>query len=111
MKTTALNTLDLAFTGLETISEFDYVALGETAINVTASTAAIVVGFCSYVWLALQLFWEDHGETITVGSVKFTFGLVDFAGECLLAGRSFRRFANGLTANLTDRVYYLAAGY
>lgn len=111
MKTTALNTLDLAFTGLETISEFDYVALGQNTIKVTATVAAIVTGIASYVWLAFQLFWEEHGETITVGSVKFTFGLVDFAGECLLAGRKLRPVVNGLTASLTDRVYYLAEGY
>lgn len=111
MNNTALNTLDVNFTILEKVSEFDYVAFGQSTIKVTATVTAIVIGFCSYVWLALQLFWEDHGETITVGSVKFTFSVVDFAGECLLAGRNFRRFTNFLTFNLTDRVYYLAAGY
>lgn len=111
MNNTALNILDINFTILEKISEFDYVALGQNVINFVTVTAAIVSGFCSYIWLALQLFWEEHGETITVGSVKFTFGLVDFAGECLLTGRKLRPVVNGLTASLTDRVYYLAAGY
>ena len=109
MNNTALNILDINFTILEKISEIDYVTLGQNVINFVTVTAAIVSGFCSYIWLALQLFWEEHGETITVGSVRFTFGLLDFAGSCYFAGRKLRPVANCLVASLTDRVYYLAA--
>ncbi len=111
MNNTALNTLDINFTILEKISEIDYVALGETAIKVTATATAIVTGIVSYVWLALQLWWDEYNEVILVNSVRFTVGVVDFAGSCYFAGRKLRPVANGLVASLTDRVYYLAAGY
>lgn len=111
MNNTALNTLDFSFATAERISEFDYVAFGQTVINVTATTTAIVTGFVSYVWLALQLFWEDHGETITVGATKSIILTVDFAGNCLIAGRKFRVLVNQVLSTSADRAFYLAAGY
>lgn len=111
MTSFALNTLDLAFTTAEKIERFDYVALGQNAIKVTATVAAIVTGFCSYVWLALQLFWEDHGETITVGATKSVILAVDFTGNCLIAGRKFRVLVNQVLSTSADRAFYLAAGY
>ena len=108
MNNTALNTLDFGFTALEKISEFDYVAFGSQVVETTATVTAVVVGFASYLWLALQLFWEDHGETITVGATKSVILTVDFAGNCLIAGRKFRLFANRMTATLADRAYYAA---
>lgn len=111
MNNTTLNVLDFGFATIERISEFDYVALGQNTIKVTATVAAIVTGFCSYVWLALQLFWEDHGETVTVGATKSVILAVDFAGNCLIAGRKFRALVNQVLATSADRAFYLAAGY
>ena len=110
MKNTALNTLDLLFSALETLSEVDYVALGQGAIRLTATATAVVVGLCSYLWLALQLLWDSHGETVTVGSVRLAFATVDLAGEVLVLGRDTRSAVNRLVASLSDRAFYALAG-
>ena len=74
-----------------------------------ATAAAIIYGACSYAYLAAQLFWDEHGETIMVGTVKTFFAAVDFAGELLQAGRDFRRFVDRYTAILADTAFYTLA--
>jgi hypothetical protein len=111
MKNTALNTLDLAFTALEKISEFDYVAFGQNVVEVTATVAAVVTGLVSYVWLALRLWWEDYGQTITVGTIQFTVGVADFGGEVYLAGRKLRPIVNTWVAQSADTLFFLGADF
>jgi hypothetical protein len=81
-----------------------------TAIYLGVATAAAVIyGVCSYVWLAAQLFWEEHGETISVAAIRAVFLTADFAGELLQAGRDFRRFCDRYTAVLADTTFYTLA--
>lgn len=51
----------------------------------------IVFGLFSYLRLAFQLFWEEYGEEIQVGLVRFFFLTVDFSGEVYFFGRKARR--------------------
>lgn len=104
-----LNVFDFGFGVLEKVSEFDVVKFGENVIENVATVAAIVVGVATYVWTALMLFWLENGGTITKRAVQFVFLIVDFAGELLMAGREFRRFANMLTMRISDGVFYTLA--
>ena len=105
-----LRTLDLLFSALETLSEVDYVALGQSAIRLTATVTAVVAALCSYLWLACQLWWDSHGEAVTVGLTRLAFGVVDLAGELLLLGRETRSAVNRLVAVASDRAFYALAG-
>jgi hypothetical protein len=78
-------------------------------VRATATVAAVVVGVCSYLVLAFQLWWDSHGEAVTVGAFRFTFTVVDFAGELYLEGRKLRKEVDSLLVDLADRVYYLSA--
>jgi hypothetical protein len=111
MKNTALNTLDLAFSLAERVSEFDYVALGAWLVRATATVAAVVVGVCSYLVLAFQLWWDSHGEAVTVGAFRLAVGTLDVAGEVLALGREARAALNRLATVGTDRAFYALAGY
>ena len=106
MYNTALNVVDFGFETLERIERFDYIALGEKVINITATLAAVVVAVVTYVVTALQLFWLEYGETITVNTVRFTVATVDFAGACFFAGRKLRPVVNTWVARLADSAYY-----
>ncbi len=103
------NVIDTAFTSLEAISEFDYIAVGEKVINISATVAAIVVGVCSYVWTALLLFWEDNGEVITVGATRFVINIVDFAGWCYHTGRKVRPVVTHNLNRLADAAFFTLA--
>lgn len=111
LTTYALGTLDTAFSALEALSEIDYVALGESVIRFAATAAAVVVGVCSYVWVALLLLWDEHGETVAVGLTRLAFATVDLAGEVLVLGRDTRSAVNRLVASLSDRAFYALAGF
>ncbi len=104
-----LNAFDFAFGTLEKVSEVDYVKLGDDVIKRAVAFAAVTVAVVTYVVTALQLFWLQNGETITKRAVQFVFLTVDFAGEMLIAGREFRRFANMLTMRISDGVFYTLA--
>lgn len=68
----------------------------------------IVYGLFSYFRLALQLFWEEYGEEIQVGLVRFFFLTVDFSGEVLLTGRQARKnFENWLERKLDSAFFQL----
>jgi hypothetical protein len=106
MTTLTLNVLDFGFETAELIDNLQLRRKLNVAVNVTATVAAVVVGLASYLWVALQLFWEDHGDDIVVGATRFAFLTADFAGNVLIAGRNFRRVANFVTATLADRAYF-----
>ena len=101
-----LNALDVAFSALEQIADFDYVAVGEKALNFIITVTAVIVALTAYVSTALQLFWLENGETILTNAVRIVINTVDFAGACYYAGRNFRPVANRLTAQLADVIYY-----
>lgn len=105
---TSLNIIDSVFGVVETVSEFDYVDLGEKVIAVIAAAAAIIVGVITYCSTALQLFWLEHGERIMTNSVRAVILTADFAGNCYYAGRDCRPVINRWVAQLADRVYFTA---
>ncbi len=72
---------------------------------------AVLAGLFGYLKLACQLFWEEYGETVSVGALRFAVGTVDLAGEVLALGREARVQADRLVSVLADRAFYLAAGY
>jgi hypothetical protein len=111
MKNTALNTLDLAFASAERVSEFDYVALGAWLVRATATVAAFVVAVVTYLYLALRLWWCEHGEAVTVGAFRFAVATVDVAGEVLALGREVRLGVNRLATVGADRAFYALAGF
>ena len=106
MYNTALNVADFGFETLERIERFDYSALGEKVIKFSATVAAVVVAVVTYVVTALQLFWLEHGEAITVNAIRFTVATADFAGACFFAGRKLRPVVNHWVARLADSAFY-----
>jgi hypothetical protein len=108
MYNTALNTLDLGFTALEKIEKIDYVALSNKVTTNAATISAIVVGVCSYIWLALQLFWEDHGDQILTLSFQTIIHIADFSHDCYTSGVALRRALGTLFVRALDNAYYAA---
>ena len=102
------NAADSVFIALEKIEEFDYVAFGEKAIRFAATTSAIVVGLCSYIWLALQLFWEDHGDAILTFAFQTIVHTADFAHDLYTSGRALRRTLGYLLNRSVDNLYFSA---
>lgn len=103
------NVIDTAFSGLETLSEFDYVAFGDKVINATATVCAVTVAVVSYIVTALQLFWLEHGQVITVSAIRFVINAVDFAGDCYHTGRKLRPVVIHNLNRLADTVFYTLA--
>ena len=103
---TTLNIIDSAFSVIEVIADYDYVKSGERIIALIATAAAIIIGVATYCTTALQLFWEEHGESIMTNALRAIIIAADFAGNCYYAGRDFRRFMNTESARIMDRAYY-----
>jgi hypothetical protein len=99
-----LNVFDVLFSAAETISEFDYVEFGEKLITFFATIAAIIVGFTSYVYTAVQLWWEDNNETTLTRGFQFVIHTMDFAHEVYIAGKDFRSIVNSFTAYTSAKV-------
>ena len=76
-----LSILDLTFIATEKVSKFDYVEFGEKFIIFVATISAVIVGFSSYVYTALQLWWEDNNETILTRGSQFIIHTMNFAHE------------------------------
>lgn len=106
---TKLNAIDALFTAIEQIERYDYVAVGETVINITATAAAVIVGVASYVITALQLWWEDNGQSIITNAVRFTFLIIDTIGAVYYAGVNSRPVIAYWGNRIIDRVYFTAA--
>lgn len=66
----------------------------------------IIWGFLSYIGLALSLFWEEYGETIQVGFVKFVFNSIDLAGKTLLLGQKSRRTLESWLSRRMDSAFF-----
>jgi len=105
---TTLNIIDSAFSVIEVIADYDYVKSGERIITIIATAAAIIIGVATYCTTALQLFWEEHGESIMTNALRAVIIAADFAGNCYYTGRKLRVIANSATAQFTDRIYYTA---
>jgi hypothetical protein len=104
-----LTALDIIFASVEQIAEFDYVDLGEKALNVIATLTAIIVAVATYVYTALLLWWEDNGEVTITRVVQFTFWFIDAVGATYHAGVNSRPVVNRLTARVADGIFYAFA--
>ena len=103
-----LNTLDALFVIADRIERIDPVAIGEKVINITATAAAVIIGVASYIYTALLLWWDDHGQSVIVNVTRFTFFIIDAIGATYHAGRKLRPTLNYWAARVIDRVYYTA---
>ncbi len=101
-----LGIIDQVFATLDTIERFDAVALGEKVINFSATIAAVIIGVCSYVITALQLWWEDNGEVTVTRLIRFTFWIIDAVGATYYAGVTCRPIINYWVARIADTVLY-----
>ena len=91
------------------LKEFDYVQLGEDVIKYTATVSAVVVGIVSYVWTALQLWWEDNGEATQVNLIRFVVNVIDFIGEFVIATPKVYRWAQLNTNRVVDSLFFQVA--
>lgn len=103
---TQLSIIDSAFGVIESVSEFDFIRFGEKIIDVSLVITATTHAVISYVITAIMLWWLENGPAIMANTVRVVIIAADFAGNCYLAGRDFRRFTNHWVAQLTDQVYY-----
>jgi hypothetical protein len=88
------------------LKEFDYVQFGEDVIKFSATATAVVIGVVSYVWTALQLWWEDNGETTQVNFIRFLVNVIDFIGAIAYATPKVYRWVQLNTNRLIDSVYF-----
>lgn len=75
------------------------------------TVCAVAHGILSYFWLATRLFWEEHGDSIHEGAVRFLFEAIDFSLEVYLLGKETREFVNRFTAEWSDRIYFYSCGF
>lgn len=100
-----LNAVDVVLGTIEKVQEFDVPAKAKYVANVATTVVAVVVGFLSYISLALQLFWDEHGETVKSTAINFAIGTVEFALLLFEAGRDFRNFVAKATTRVQDELY------
>ena len=91
------------------LKEFDYVQFGENVIKTAATFAAIVVGVVSYVWTALQLWWEDNGEATQVNLIRFIVNVIDFIGSVAYETPKVYRWVKLNSNRLIDSLFFQVA--
>jgi hypothetical protein len=91
------------------LKEFDYIQFGENVIQFTATLSAIVVGIASYVWTALQLWWEDNGEATQVNFIRFVVNVIDFIGAVAYATPKVYRWMQLNSNRVVDGIFYRVA--
>ena len=94
---------------IKTLKEFDYVKFGSDAIRFTATVSAIVVGVVSYVWTALQLWWDDNGESVKVNTFRFVVNLIDAIAAVVIATPKVYRSTVFNFNRLVDSLFYQVA--
>ena len=100
-----LNAIDALFSVIEQIERYDYAAIGEKVINITATVAAVIIGVVSYIYTALLLWWEDNGQSVIINAVRFTFIIIDTIGAVYYAGVNSRPVINHWVSRLADTTY------
>ena len=88
------------------LKEIDYVKLGHNTINVVITVYAVVYAVLTYVWTALQLWWDDNGEDVKVNAVKLTFNTIDFVADVIFALRDLFRWVKVMSNRLPDSAYF-----
>ena len=91
------------------LKEFDYVQFGENVIKFSATVSAIVVGIVSYVWTALQLWWDDNGEATQVNLIRFVVNVIDFIGVVVYETPKVYRWVQLNTNRLVDSLFFQVA--
>jgi hypothetical protein len=91
------------------LKEFDYVQFGQNGIKTAATFAAIVVGVVSYVWTALQLWWEDNGEATQVNFIRFVVNVIDFIGAIVTETPKVYRWVQLNSNRLIDSLFFQVA--
>ena len=91
------------------IQEFDYVKFGDNVIEFSATAYAIVVGVFSYVWTALQLWWEDNGEATQVNFIRFVVNVIDFIGAVVTETPKVYRWVKLNGNRLIDSLFFQVA--
>ena len=88
------------------LKEFDYVKFGDNVIQFAATVYAVVVGVFSYVWTALQLWWDDNGETVQVNTIRIVVNLIDFIAAIVIATPKVYRWVKLNSNRLVDSLYF-----
>ena len=91
---------------MKQLKEFDYVKFGDNVIQVTATAYAVVVGVFSYAWTALQLWWDDNGETVQVNTIRIAVNLIDFIAAIVIATPKVYRWVQLNSNRLVDSLYF-----
>ena len=106
MTTLTLNVADGAFGLMEQLAEFDYRSAAQRIAMRTVEIAAVVVAIVTYIWLALRLFGEEHGEEIQEKFAAFVTSAETSIRVTYRAGVAFRPVANHVIALSVDKLYY-----
>lgn len=109
MTTLTLNVADGAFGLMEQLAEFDYRSAAQRIVMRTVEIAAVVVAVATYIWLALCLFWEEHGDVIQEKFAKFVTAIETAIRVTHCAGVTFRPVVNRVIALSVDKLYYALA--
>ena len=91
---------------MKQLKEFDYVKFGDNVIQVTATAYAVVVGVFSYAWTALQLWWDDNGETVQVNTIRIAVNLIDFIAAIVIGTPKVYRWVQLNSNRLVDSLYF-----
>ena len=88
------------------LKEFDYVKFGDNVIQFSATAYAVVVGVFSYAWTALQLWWDDNGETVQVNTIRIVVNLIDFIAAIVIATPKVYRWVKLNSNRLVDSLFF-----
>lgn len=75
-------------------------------MNTLKTIWQIVYGLFSYLYLALQLFWEEYGEEIQIVTVRFLFFLLEVTGKVYMLGQKSRRSFDTWLSRQLDSAFF-----
>lgn len=70
------------------------------------AVGTILYGLFSYLYLALQLFWDEYGEEIQIGTVRFLFFLLEVTGKVYMFGQESRRYFDSWLGRKLDSAFF-----
>lgn len=76
------------------------------AVSILNTIWNIVWGLFSYLRLALELFWEEYGQEIQIGLVRFLFFSLETSGRVFLFGQKSRRYFDAWLTHQLDSAFF-----
>jgi hypothetical protein len=88
------------------LQEFDYAKFGDNVVKYSITAYAIAVAVSSYLWTALQLWWDDNGEATQVNLIRLVVNVIDFIAAIVIATPKVYRWVKLNSNRLVDSLFF-----